>query len=330
MNALSDSVLRQLEETIWQDPGNRALLGNPTIQAWLKKQNGLQRAAERLADSPTGLGIVTGFCITSVNPPICETDGPSGALVLGYLCEQLKIPYAFVTDCFAKGVMQVGCDWLGLQPLGVFSCPIERSEGEKWLQDFLTQSPYSSWDWLAIERAGPSHQSASINGFQHDTPEEDWNQPHSMRGNILTDWTAPLHLLFESQSIQNKRMTIGIADGGNEIGCGLLPWEGLCEALTPELAAKIACRISTEALILAGVSNWGGFALAAATCHLRDEKHLLKDWTPSFEQELIEALVKQGGAVDAGRRSRTANVDGLSQADYLAPYLQIRKSIGLA
>ena len=64
--------------------------------------------------------------------------------------------------------------------------------------------------------------------------------------------------------------TIGIGDGGNEIGMGSIPWEILRSAITVGPAALVPCRTATDFTLLAGVSDRAGDALAA--CLLPIEK----------------------------------------------------------
>jgi len=71
----------------------------------------------------------------------------------------------------------------------------------------------------------------------------------------ITDYTARIDCLF--RDVGN---TIGIGDGGNEIGMGNLAEEvKRCRTLTPEPAIT---RVNK--LIIASVSNWGAYGLIAA------------------------------------------------------------------
>ena len=58
-----------------------------------------------------------------------------------------------------------------------------------------------------------------------------------------------------------KITTIGIGDGGNEIGMGKVQ-QKVIEHI--ENGRNIASTVATDHLITAGVSNWGGSALVAA------------------------------------------------------------------
>ena len=58
-----------------------------------------------------------------------------------------------------------------------------------------------------------------------------------------------------------KIATIGIGDGGNEIGMGKVRQRVIDHI---DHGPNIASSVATDHLITAGVSNWGGSALAAA------------------------------------------------------------------
>ena len=80
---------------------------------------------------------------------------------------------------------------------------------------------------------------------------------------------APLSACSRKARAQSKSWkTIGIGDGGNEIGMGTVPWEELVRRLPRKEASAIPCRIATDWNIIAGTSNWGAFALAAAVALL--------------------------------------------------------------
>jgi hypothetical protein len=63
-------------------------------------------------------------------------------------------------------------------------------------------------------------------------------------------------LLFESiQQHLPAVTTIGIGDGGNEIGMGKIPWEVIRRNIPG--GGRIACRVPTSFLLVCGISNWG-------------------------------------------------------------------------
>ena len=93
---------------------------------------------------------------------------------------------------------------------------------------------------LAIERVGPSHTFASIydqyssrtqfglaaamaDRFRREVPEADLDRCHTMRGIDITDHMRDAAFLFDRSHYPHPPVTIGIGDGGNEIGMGKVP-----------------------------------------------------------------------------------------------------------
>src|SRR5262249_27454304 len=122
---------------------------------------------------------------------------------------------------------------------------------------------------LALERVGPSHTPDTIAPadrarFLAEVPPERHGRCHTMRGVDITDHMRDAHSSFEGP---RSAVTIGVGDGGNEIGMGKLPWPLIADRIPG--GATIACRVATDHLIVAGVSNWGAYALAAGVALLR-------------------------------------------------------------
>ena len=111
-------------------------------------------------------------------------------------------------------------------------------------------------------------------------------------------------------------VTIGIGDGGNEIGMGKVPFATICKNIPNGDA--VACRTATDHLIVAGISNWGAYALAAGVMLLRGKVDAgLFD--VDRERQLLELLVERGPLVDGVTGQRTATVDGLAFDEYAKP-----------
>jgi hypothetical protein len=163
-------------------------------------------------------------------------------------------------------------------------------------------------------RVGPPPQA----DFEREVPPESRNVCHNMRGMNIDAQTAQTHRLFELAAEQpHKITTVGMADGGNELGMGSFPWEVLQQAIAFGPGGRIACRIAADYTLIAGVSNWAAYALAASCAALRDRRDLLAGWNIESQRALIETLVHQAGAVDGVTRLRQATVDGLPLETYL-------------
>ncbi|WP_335343147.1 glutamate cyclase domain-containing protein [Pyrococcus kukulkanii] len=100
---------------------------------------------------------------------------------------------------------------------------------------------------------------------------------------------------YDELFINAKVPTIGIGDGGNEIGMGNLNLEG-----------KYYSTVKTTELIVAGVSNWGAYGLVAGLS-IKTGQNLLRDYE---EAEVVKTLV-EAGAIDGITKRREVSVDGL-------------------
>ena len=147
-----------------------------------------------------------------------------------------------------------------------------------------------------------------------------------MRGESINAHTAKAHLLFETcRDRPSPVTTIGVGDGGNEIGMGQFAWELVADAIGRFATGRIACRIATDFALLAGVSNWAAYALALATARLRGSADLGRDWDERGERALVEAIVRQTDCVDGVTLRHEPTVDGLELAAYLGPLVEMRK-----
>jgi len=82
---------------------------------------------------------------------------------------------------------------------------------------------------------------------------------------LTTTTTATCH-----QIINQSFLSIGVGDGGNEVGMGKV-YDKILASSTIPLNNEIACVVATTYLLTSSVSNWGGYAIAAALCihHIR-------------------------------------------------------------
>jgi Domain of unknown function (DUF4392) len=102
----------------------------------------------------------------------------------------------------------------------------------------------------------------------------------------------------------SRPVTIGVGDGGNEIGMGNV--RARLARLGP-LMARTAAVVGADHLVVAGVSNWGAYGITAELGRLAARALL---HSPETERRLIEACVK-AGAVDGITRRPEATVDSL-------------------
>lgn len=321
-----------LERLVHEDPGGRGVASFAPQGRFLDAGH-LAAAAGSLARSARHVAIVTGFAVAADSQPAAETDGPPGALFLARTLGELGIETTLVSDCYGLPLLEVGCELFGLERSGLAEMPLARGAAAAWVETFLARHMHLT-HLVAVERVGPSHTLASLaaqtrggppprEAFEREVPPEHRDVCHNMRGEPIDAITAPAHLLFEAAAARRPLTTIGIGDGGNEIGMGRFAWEVLREALGRGEVSRTICRTATEYAVLAGVSNWGAYALAAATCALRGGGERLRAWPAARQGELIEALVTRAGAVDGRTLRREATVDGLPLDQYLATLARI-------
>lgn len=325
-----------------RDPTGRGVAGYLDHGAPLCEHD-LQTAACDLAERATSVAIVTGFCIVgagaSSSPataPAAETDGPPGALLLALALSAIGVEVSLISDCFGRPLLEAGCDHLRLSRAMIREFPLNPPANFD-LDPFLHDAGGKRLSHLiAIERVGPSHTPLSVAAqkrtgetptaeFERAVRPEDHDVCHNMRGLPIDAYTAPIHRLFDT--IAQRRLpitTIGVGDGGNEIGMGSIPWETLREAIAVGPAERVACRVATTQTIVAGVSDWGAQALALAVPLLCGQARSAADCTPAALGELIETLVNKAGAVDGATGRHEATVDGLPLETYLQVYAGIR------
>ena len=238
-----------------------------------------------------------------------------------------------VTDDVCAAALEVAAVASGLPADCLEAMPVNIAAPDEWVNEFLARHPLD--DLIAIERVGPSHTAASVvsqqrsveltaEEFERRVPREHQDHCHNMRGEIIDRLTAPLHRIFDLAAMLPARpVTTGIGDGGNEIGMGSLAWEEIAGRLKGPQADWLPCRIATDSTILAGVSNWGGMALAAAVAALAGRPEIARAWTRERQVEVLERLVAEGPSVDGATRRREATVDGLGMELYLEPWTAI-------
>jgi hypothetical protein len=262
-----------VDQILALDPGHRDIAAFFNPGAALDAARALRRARRVL--------IVTGF---TVEPDMPETDGPPGAAVLGRALRRLGAGVTHVTDAANVPLVEAALQTLD-EPPGVAVYPAHAGGAARLLAD---EKPTHL---VAIERPGRNRAGNYLN----------------MRGDSVAAWNAPLDELFMRPSSQGKTMrpiTVGIGDGGNEIGMGNVRSR---LARLDALRARIACVVPVDHLVVAGVSNWGSYGIVAALGRLAglDLLH-----TPEIERRLIGACVS-AGACDGVTRRREPTVDSL-------------------
>lgn len=282
------SYFEQLEEIIGRNLKQRGMDKIP-----LKGE--LERAAVSLYGG-TAIFIVTGFAIRDTLSG--ETDGPLGAVSLAAALEQLGKEIVLITDEYTKDILGQCSKATGVR------APVEtiyHGSEEEFTERLLNR--YKPSHVVAIERPGRSSD----------------GRCYSMRGEDISDLVPNTDILFE-ESRKSGITTIAVGDGGNEIGMGKI-----CRYVKNSVfrGEQICAAFASDFLIIAGVSNWGGHALAGALSII-DRRMLLHDL--KTELHILRSMV-EAGAVDGCTKARTTTVDGLSLQENISIFLAIRRII---
>ena len=234
------------------------------------------RAAQHILDHPGKVAIVTGFYILTAGKH--ETDGPPGAIAIGNALQELGREVVYITDVHTVPMMR---DWLG-DKAEVVEFPVSGEEASREAARRLVEDLEPAL-LVTIERCGRNASDVYLNMLSRD----------------ITEYTARLDYLFELGI-----PSVGIGDGGNEIGMG-----NLAEHIPPvDRLPDEPAVTEVDRLILASVSNWGGYGLVAALSRLVGRNLL-----PSVEDDarLITAMVDDG-AVDGGSGINRYYVDNFT------------------
>ncbi len=344
---MTESILEQIRECVQVDAGQRGLATDPQHNLFNHCPEDYIAAAVSIANNPgPRVAILTGFWIPHANPPAPETDGPLGAIFLAKVLTTIGIPVALLTDTFARPSMEIGVQAAGLEnQVTLMTLPME---AEHW-NDFIPNGwlpfaldRFQLTHLIASERPGPSHTLESLQAqaigqelgetqqtFVHEVPQKHQDRYHAMRGTDITEFHSPAHLLFESLEEHKDRVTtIGIGDGGNELGMGKIPWEVIRRNVHG--GGKTACRIATDYLLVAGLSNWGVYALVSSVLHLRAKTVPPEFYSPQHEEDILTKMVQGGPQVDGVLAYPNISVDGLSFPEYAEPLERMANLIGIS
>ncbi|NXJ10289.1 GLUCM protein, partial [Odontophorus gujanensis] len=293
VSAEAAKKIKTIESLVGTDPGNRGI--DPLL-----RPGELLKACLSLSHAQSVL-VTTGFPTHFNYEPPEENDGPPGALAIAAMLQALEKDVAIVTDQRAMDLnkkiieeaVQIG---ILKEPIPLLSYQRESADSAlKFLCENGNPGRPRFDHLIAIERAGMA---------------ADGNYYNARKVNIkhLVD---PIDELFLAAQTIPGITTTGVGDGGNELGMGKVK-----DAVKKHIknGDVIACDVEADFAVVAGVSNWGGYAIACAlyilsTCEIHDrylrravgfpqsaKKTVWLSALPSVtkEEKLLKALVKLG------------------------------------
>lgn len=226
--------------------------------------------------------LITGFWVNGKG----ETDGPAGTFVLYKTLEKAGYKPIVITDKYND---------VPFYDMSIISNLPLNASAEDYEEIIDKYSPIAV---ISVERCGQ-------NIFGDYT---------NIRGESIKNHTANLDLLFYLCSKRNI-LTIGIGDGGNEIGMGNI-YDELHNIIKSE-----PCKIKADHLIASTVSNWGAYAIAASLQRLTH-----KNIMPHFSElkDFYGKMVK-AGFVDGITGKNEMSVDGFDIYDEKEIYELLKK-----
>lgn len=256
--------LDKLLEVVWQDLARRGL-DHPQVRQLGRAD--FQQACEYLTRRQPAVGIITGFFIPEAGA--WESDGPPGAVFLARCLEALGYSVVLYGEPELIELLRYALRLSG-NALHAETWPEVECLSEWWASQ-LARFNCQEMCLIVIERPGPAHTPDTIEQqlgrqmlqkFLDIAPSCHWDRLHTMRGQDVTQQHWPVHLLLQ----QSQARVLAIGDGGNEIGMGKLSWDWMAHSVP--LGAHVACRVPSDWLIVATVSNWGAYALAATLSYM--------------------------------------------------------------
>jgi hypothetical protein len=246
-----------------------------------------QRAVELIQDMKK-IAVISGFYVPSAALP--ESDGPTGSVALARTLSRLGKDVVVWTDELCLDCMKKCAKLMNFPQDKVLKAPgMDRGRPD---EDLL----------IYVERLGRAADGAYYN----------------MAGEDISRWTEPL----DSFALDSGMTTIGIGDGGNEVGMGSLIDQ--LRKVMPGYASCL-CVVRADVCIPVDVSNWGAYGLSAALSSVAGR------WLAQDEDEERSALAALGGryAVDGITKKKEASVDGFPLERHTKIIADLKSATGL-
>lgn len=325
MNDPIEYAGNQIDKIITMDLSSRGSID--LLYGFARKATGgplALTAARRLAaapkEGPSFVFIATGFPDRPhVNTGIAETDGPPGAVALA---RALHLAYratpiilveeslVAATKCVleASGLRCVEpqeaavatTSHAPIHAASVLPFPTETEEARRYSSYLI--STYNPWAIVCTEKAGMN----------------DRGVIHTVRGRDITQFMGKIdYLMIEARN--RGILTIGVGDGGNEVGMGVIQ-EEIKRAIPMGARCECGCgsgfapAVATDLLVAAAVSNWGCYGIAACVAILEQNARVFHD--RDTEQAILEACARNS-FIDGCTGYVGPSVDGIPMSVHL-------------
>ncbi len=283
--ALTSSYFKQIDRAINVYGGR----GSPILYGAARRNNyPLCLDAATIINTSIANGdavfIASGFPILPHLRP--ETDGPVGAVLLANAITRSGGRPILLADALSFGLHVALSKKVGLNPFDIKSIPTDSLAANTTCHSLFAK--YQPGAIVAIEKPGKNKDGRYCN----------------MKGDDISPYVGKVDEFF-LEAMNRQIPTIGVGDGGNEIGMGnILPTVRKVVSFGPEIASVT----TTTSLVVSSVSNWGASGIISALSILRGVQLVHKG---DLERELINTSIT-AGAIDGVTKKPQASVDGIS------------------
>ena len=232
---------------------------------------------ECVKENETVLIMTGGYDLPNV--PRGETDGHLGVCAIARaLIEGLDARIVYGAEERCKKPILEASSAIGIARKDVRFVSLPVDEGELVSMDLIER--FSPSAVITIEMAGRNEKGVI----------------HSITGRDCSRYCAKADLVVEAAKGHNI-LTIGIGDGGNEIGFGMikevaeniLPFGKVCQC---PCRSGIVSNTASDILVVASVSNWGAYGIEAVMAAMLEDLDILH--TGEQERKMLEANVGAG------------------------------------
>ena len=285
MNVQND-VFSRIWQVMETDPGHRGLTTDLPRADLRALGFSLLEAGE--------VFIISGFPVQFAGGK-GETDGPVGTANLAAVLEQIGKRVTVITDEASCAAMLAACSLYA--PSAEVLC-VPKNGAQAFCYGLLKHRRPTHV--IAIERPGRGQD----------------GHFHNFRGDYIDELLADTDLLLYDKNT----VTIGIGDGGNELGMG--GFRSMIEERVSH-GDLICADAGADFTLTAGVSNWWGWGIRAVLSAVTGH-----DLMPTDEQEnkLLRAVVSNG-CVDGVTGEAVLTVDHLSQEENLRVLRELRQAL---
>lgn len=274
-------------------------------------------AAERLKERVSHGDVVLIPCGMLIHPypTLSETDGPLGAAALARALQVgLGAKPIVLTDHVALDMAKATCRGANLnvvdlkttiqteRTMTVAGFPIDEEEARKEAKRLFDELAPKAV--ISVERRGRNEK-----GVYHALP----------KGRNMNHIEAKMVCLYDEAKTRGV-LTVGIGDGGNEIGWGLVN-DVIREKI--EYGDRCSCGCGggfadntlVDVLVAASISNWGAYGVIACLSVLLNNPEILQG--PKLESRMLKECIDAGG-IDGVTCLPEPKVDGLPEEAHLA------------